>query len=1520
MGRVVLGAAALIVAVAIGTVYLFTGTDWGRERLRARAVTALAGSMRGRVQIGSLSGNLLTGATLAGVTITDSTGARFVSADTVAARYALRTLLSKRIYLTDVRLVNPVVVVDRQPGGKWNYDRIFPTDTSKPPGPPGWGSWVRLTDVTIANGRLTIRSPWSPSAKLCPEKRDSVIQLNLGPRGRQTIVRVPDGFQRISDFRDIYGTFPVVRWADPRYTEKLIQVFALRMTAQPLRPPVVLVTSVKGVFYVNGDSAWWSRVAARLAGSRLVGSGRYTIASNNLRLRLRGDTVATADLRWIEPAIPPNGTGRLDFALDWVGDTSTYVARNASVAIGDTKLVGGLGVTTLGDTISYHNTDVTFAKLDTRLINQLFPSIVPPRQGLLSGRAAAEGTLRHLTVDGDVAFDDRGGTGRSRIVAKGTLGVSNRGVFDARDLRLTFLPVQVALARTFAPTFPLAGTLTGNAVLDGSSATRLSIRGDVTHVQGGARSHLAGTGSYASARVPLVNLDVRASPLSLVTLGRFAPAAGLRGSVSGPIRISGPMRDLAINVDLTTPDGGNLTLRGSADVAGLTKAYDLATTMRLFDASSVSSRAPRTSVTANATVRGRGLDPATMSAVLAANIQASRYDTLGVDSARVRAAVASGLLTVDTLVVDVPNATAKVAGTLGLTSARTGTLRYSVNIDSLSSLAGLLARDTGVVAPRPGILSHRMARARADSARTAEATEVERAATGKAMPRMVVDTPSVVSRSRLSGSVKASGAVTGNIRNLMVSGSATGDSIVALGNTIQSATTTYRWQNALSPASQVQVAGTATSVMAYGFALDSVTVNTSYRKPNGTVTLRIQQANNQVYSVNADYLLNKVRNVIRLSDLQLRFDTTVYASTGPSIIRYGSAGFDISNFELRNRDNGRIFVDGRVPTGGEADLRLDITRFDVANALDLLQSDIPARGLVDLSVRAHGTTGNPTFDGAFGTQGFVYSGTALPELHGTLRYANQTLTGRAEANQPGGPAILVAQGTVPVNLALSGVTGPRIPTGRAIDLTVNADSFPLTRVPQLTALVSNLRGEARGAFTVRGTLSRPLLAGNVTVTDGSARLVPLGITLNAMNTSIRMLRDTVIIDSLVASSGGPVRLSGGVGIRSLSAPSFALRLFARNARVLDNDKGQLRADIDVALNGPFTGAEFTGTARIREGVLYIPEPSGKKLIGAGDPALFSVIDTAVASDRELFPAQSPLLANLRGNIFVSVARDVFVRSQQANVEVYTDGDLRIGVNRAKRSLVLDGVLLSDRGEYRFQGRRFQIRRGSATFVNTPELNPTLQVSGDYQVRLPSREAINIRILIAGTLNAPKISVASDAQPPISQTDLLSYLAFGRASSSLLQQEGSALSSGGSGSGNLVGVGAALAAKQVAAAALGAISDQVAGNAARALGADVFDIAPADVQLGVGSFLRGTQIEFGKYIRRRTFLQLQVRPDPASLPRPGFQLQHRFPGDRGYRLELSVEPRYLFREPSLARNQTPLTTSVLGLFFVREWRY
>jgi translocation and assembly module TamB len=566
-------------------------------------------------------------------------------------------------------------------------------------------------------------------------------------------------------------------------------------------------------------------------------------------------------------------------------------------------------------------------------------------------------------------------------------------------------------------------------------------------------------------------------------------------------------------------------------------------------------------------------------------------------------------------------------------------------------------------------------------------------------------------------------------------------------------------------------------------------------------------------------------------------------------------------------------------------------------------------------VKGTGSAAQPTFTGSFGTQNFFYNGTLIPEVHGTLSYANETLTGRADAMRAGSTPFLVAQGTIPINLALTGVTGSRFPRDRQIDVAIKTDSLPLDLVPQLGQYVTDLRGRAVADFKVNGTLNRPELTGTFTLDSAQARIPRLGLTLTRMDGSVHMLRDTVVIDSLVAYSRGRIALTGGVGIGSLRAPSFDLRLDARDAYLINSKDGKLRANLALTAKGPFANTQIAGEVRVLNGVIYVPKSEGKTLIGGNDPALFNVLDTAVIANREIFPTQSPLLQNLRVDVNLRVDRDVFVRSADYNVELYSDGNLAIHVNRATESLVLDGVLLTERGSYTFLSKRFDIKRGSATFVNTAEINPTLQATGSYAVRLPAREAINIEILVGGTLRNPQISLQSDAQPPITQSDLLSYLAFGQSSSSLIQLEGSGLSSGE----NIVGASAELASRQLGAVALGVFADQLSGEAARSLGADVFTISPADIQTDVGGFLRATEIEFGKYIRGHSFVAVNLRPDPAALQRPGFLIQHRFGGLKGYSYELTFQPRYLLREPTLELTR-PNTTSVFSLFFVRNWRY
>ncbi len=1512
---------AVLACLAVIFVFSIANTDWGRGQVRKRVVDLIQNNSHGIVKIGSVSGNLLKGFTLHDLVITDSAGAPFAKVDEASARYALRSLYGQRVEFDAVRLVHPVIVLDRQPNGRWNWDRIFPRDTLTKPGKKSnnWSKVIRFTDVTLVDGDITAKSPWAPKSTANISEAD-VIRTAMSPEGRFAIVKVPNGYQKVSRFHHVNAKIPLLRLEDPAYRTRHADVASLSMIAEPFKPPVADVRSLAGSFEFTGDSIWWQKVSATLPGSRLSGSGKYIITNDNLFLRLHADTVATADIRWVYPRIPERGSGKLDLDLDWVGDTSVYVTRNADLQVENAHLMGTLGITYIGAAFSLQKTDVKFSSLDTKLIEHVFPTVKLPRSGILAGRAKLNGDEKNLAVDADVVFDDRR-AGRNHVLAVGNVGFM-KGDFRADNLRLTMRPLQVDLVRSYAAKLPVGGTITGTATLNGFAASRMVAKADITHVDRGSVSRLTGTAAFRappSGKVASAwfDLDARLHPLSLVTAGRFFPAAGLRGAASGPIRVTGTLGNLAVKTNLAFSDGGSLGLTGRFDLASRQTSYDASLDARLFNANAIIAKAPRTSISATATANGRGFDPATMRANLVADVQSSTYDTLSITSAKIRLAAANGMARIDTLAVEIPEGIANASGTFGLAPGRSGQLSYHVNVDSLNRLAPLLPPATGDVPPRPGVLARRLGKVKSDSTRIAKATEVERAITGKAAPTLAaVDTPSVVSMSVLSGSLRADGVATGNIKSFGLKGTASGENIVARGNTVAKLQAQYDWTNALTPQSHVSLDATAEKIVAGGFDLDSVRTKVSYQKPLGTAEVTVVQNDRDVYSANADFVLNKAGNELRLSKTQLRFDSTVWASTHPSVVHWGPAGINIDKLELRNSSNGRIYVDGLVPKEGRANVEVAVDNFEVADLIDLAQSDVAAHGLLSFDIKAAGTAADPTFSGSFGTQRFYYNDVLVPEVHGVLSYANQTLTGRADAMRAGEPSLLFAKGTIPINLALSGVTGPRLPKDRQLDLAVRADSLPLDLIPQLSTVVTDVKGRAVANFKVNGTLARPEVTGQFQLDDAQAHVVSLGLTLNRIDGSIRMLRDTVVIDSLVAYSGGRLALSGGLGIGSLREPSFDLKLFANSATVLNDKDGKLTANINLGITGPFKDTHVGGDLRILDGVLFVPKSEGKKIIGTSDPALFSVLDTAVLANREIFAAESPLLANLRMDVNLRVDRDVFVRSSDFNVEVYSDGDLAIHVNRAKRSLILDGVLLSERGEYSFLSKRFDVKRGSATFINSDEINPTLQVTAGYEVRLPSREAINVQIIIGGTMKNPQISLQSDAQPPIAQSDLLSYLAFGRSSSSLLQLEGSGLG----GSSNLVGAGAALASKQLAAVALGVFADQLSGEAARAIGADVLNIAPADVETDVGSFLRGTQIEYGKYIKSHSFLSLNLRPDPSALQRPGILLQHRFGGLKGYSFETSFQPRYLLKEPSLDALQTPTTTSVFSFFMIRDWRY
>ena len=781
----------------------------------------------------------------------------------------------------------------------------------------------------------------------------------------------------------------------------------------------------------------------------------------------------------------------------------------------------------------------------------------------------------------------------------------------------------------------------------------------------------------------------------------------------------------------------------------------------------------------------------------------------------------------------------------------------------------------------------------------------------------------------------AAGSVRGNVKRLDADARLGVQGLVARGSTVRQGRAEIRWVNGLTPSGAIVAAAHVDTVVAAGFALDSVDVRATYQQSQGTVALAINQDHQTDYQLTARYRLALDERELMLDRAALRFDSTTWHTTQPGVVRWSPRGVRVEHVDLTNGPVGRIYMDGLLPSSGPADLELLVREFPIQSITSLLQSDVNAAGLLSLAARLTGTAERPLLEGSVGVANAHYGGRLMPALRAQLRYADETMATTAEAlDAINGAVIARVEGTVPLNLALS-TTAPRMPD-RPMALRLTADSLPLDVIPSFTDAITDAGGAAAAAVLIAGTVKEPQVAGAIGLDRGRMRLAANGVLYTDMGARIRLTRDTVFVDSLLARSGGSVRATGLVGIENVRAPVFDLFLAADGAQVLANDYGDVFADARLAMRGPFDGVYISGTLNVASGVIYIPESTGRQVIAADDPTLFAVVDSSAGSETELLPTRSPLLDNLLVNVNVTVARDTWVRNRDANVELFTPeetGPLQFSLDQRQKQLVLDGVVSTERGEYSFAGRRFQLTQGSVVFIGTPDINPNLQLTGQIPVQLASQAAVNIRVLVGGTLKNPRVTLESDAQPPLSQSDLITYLALGRSSTSLFETQGSSLSSGTSG-GGLVGTGAAVVTQQLGALGLNVLVEQAEGQATRALRADVLNITPAPINFDAvvygggpnfSGFIRGTEIEAGKYFNTRTFGSVRVRPsmfapNPDDRFVPGATVQHRF--GTGFVFETSFDGRYLLNEPTLRASDRAKASpvGVFGAFLTKEWRW
>jgi translocation and assembly module TamB len=202
-------------------------------------------------------------------------------------------------------------------------------------------------------------------------------------------------------------------------------------------------------------------------------------------------------------------------------------------------------------------------------------------------------------------------------------------------------------------------------------------------------------------------------------------------------------------------------------------------------------------------------------------------------------------------------------------------------------------------------------------------------------------------------------------------------------------------------------------------------------------------------------------------------------------------------------------------------------------------------------------------------------------------------------------------------------------------------------------------------------------------------------------------------------------------------------------------------------------------------------------------------------------ADNEILKNARVDLSVVVPNQAWIRHSEANVEL--SGKLR-AVKEAGKEITLTGTIKVVRGWIGFQGRRFNLIRGSVEFRGDETLNPALDIAAQYRL-----QQYQVEVIVSGTLDKPVLTLRS--QPALEQADILALLLFGKPLNTLNRNEQNALQ------------------QSAAEMAGGFAAAKVAEAVSEALGLDRLGLDLGEIDAG------GGQIGFGRYIGNRTYVSV-----------------------------------------------------------------
>jgi len=565
--------------------------------------------------------------------------------------------------------------------------------------------------------------------------------------------------------------------------------------------------------------------------------------------------------------------------------------------------------------------------------------------------------------------------------------------------------------------------------------------------------------------------------------------------------------------------------------------------------------------------------------------------------------------------------------------------------------------------------------------------------------------------------------------------------------------------------------------------------------------------------------------VVRLNGAALASPDGSWKLLRPATVTKRGDAFSIEQFSMKNGDR-ELALNGRFSFAGKQDVTLTVDRLPIETVTAFFPQQTKMSGLLGAQARIAGTAAAPEISAAARLSEPMIEGQAYQGASADLSYKSKQASLRLAVQQDSTHA-LNGSGTIPINLSWH--NGFRAEAADGMDLRVQSSGVSLRFLNAFSGKsVEKIAGEVSLDVRARGSVKQPDLRGTFRLSDGKARIVPLGVDINAIAAEGSLDSRSVTVREISAKAkDGEIKGSGSLALKSdYDIGAFKLSLTAQRWPAIETQRYQLKIAGNLDVQGTLGAPKVTGQVTVTEGVLRpdLAFLDQSKVPLKRDETIVIINDSGTGKQTPSQTKEQPgsadgFLKNASLDLMLRAPGNVWIRHADLISEL--SGNVR-ATKKPARDIDLTGRIDVVRGWLNFQGRRFQLSRGAIQFTGGDKINPALDIVAQY--RLPEYQ---VDVVIGGNVEKPSLTLTS--QPRLEQADILALLLFGRPINTLNRNEQGSLQQ---------------SALNITS---GFVAGRIANSVSGALGLDSLGVDIREVDFS------GGKVGFGRYVGSKTYV-------------------------------------------------------------------